>query len=383
MIRLSERSGSYLPTASEHHLLRAALLADADQVQASLRAWESVVDLDAIGRGPFRLFPLLHRNLSRHGIASALSPRLKGIYRKTWLHNQIIVEHGLAGLRILRRADIPVLLLKGAALVASTYEESALRPMDDFDLLVPREHFRRAVDLLEADGWQLTPPVPDRESYFAFRHAVGFARDTGSNLDLHWSAIRDCFDEEGEREFWSGSIPARLSGEDVRVLAPPDQILQICAHACIRNQVSPIRWVADAVFVLSRAGDMFDWDRLVKLARVRGLSYTIRVCLEYLRDGLGADIPVQVLHALRRDSKMSSRIAFAMRHRGGVATYAYLGTLWMRLAFLGKLAEAPGRLRLLPRYVHFYFGVDQARSLPLYLAKRFVRHVIGPARPAA
>src|SRR5262249_23511147 len=179
----------------------------------------------------------------------------------------------------------------------------------DFDVLVPRERFREAVELLERDGWRMHPTPADREVYLAFRHAVGFVRGEGGNIDLHWASIRDRFDRRGEEEFWRASVPAMLAGESVRVLAPADQLLQICAHASLRNGVAPIRWAADAWFVLAAAGSSFDWERVVRMARMRSLAFTLLRCLEYLRDGLGVDVPQRAMHELEQHSGLPSRVS--------------------------------------------------------------------------
>jgi hypothetical protein len=270
----------------------------------------------------------------------------------------------------LRAANIETLLLKGAALSAVAYDEIALRPMDDFDVVVPRERFRDAVELLERDGWSIHPAPADRETYLAFRHAVGFVRGDGANLDLHWASIRDRFDRRGEEEFWRASRPAVLAGENVRVLAPADQLLQICAHASMRSGTAPIRWAADAWFVLASEGPSFDWERVARLAHMRALSFTVLRCLQYLRDGLGIDVPEDVLRDLRRHSGAISRLTWRLRNGEGRGILMYVGTVWMRHVFAGSLRDVPWRLRRLPTFARSYFGVD---SLAVHFARRLFK----------
>src|SRR5262249_39384740 len=57
--------------------------------------------------------------------------------------------------------DIPLLLLKGAALAQLVYGDPRLRPMRDVDVLVPARDARRATELLRACGFATAgPPVP-------------------------------------------------------------------------------------------------------------------------------------------------------------------------------------------------------------------------------
>jgi hypothetical protein len=382
------KSGTFIPTVAQHQLLRAALLADVADVRASLDAWKSHVDIEAIDAGSMRLLPLLYRNLTRLGIDDPLLPRLKGVYRQVWFRNQLILEHGVRALRTLSAAGIPSLVLKGAALVSTAYAEPALRPMEDFDLLVAREQFPRAVHVLLADGWSFHPPLPDPEPHFVFQHAIGFRRDGGGELDLHWSATGLPFDLDDTH-----TQPLRIGGEETRMLAPADQLLQICAHATLLNpHIPPIRWAADAFLLLAQHGVRgpqpppwyaiaphehtkavaaatalhavcaFPWRELVEIARVRGWSLAMRRCLEYLRDGLDVEVPDDVIATFARQQRFRERIALALRNGRGRMAYAQFFVEWMQHAFI----DVPGRMRrlmMLPRFLRSYARVDTTAGL--------------------
>src|SRR5262249_41250325 len=153
-----------------------------------------------------------------------------------------------------------------------------------------------------------------REAYLSFRHAVEFRRGVLGKLDLHWCSLQDRLDDRGERAFWRASVTATLDGQEVRVLAPPDQLVPVCAHGHVWSPIPPIRWAADAWLLLAHAGAAFDWDRLVTIARMRSLSYVVARGLEYLRDGLDAKVPSSVVERLRRDAGLPSRIEWRLRH---------------------------------------------------------------------
>lgn len=362
MIRLQRKSGTFLPTFEQHQLLRAALLHDAVQVAEAFDVWKSRVDIDAIDSGSMRLLPLLYRNLMRIGVNDPLLPRLKGVYRQVWFRNQLIVEHGVRSLRALTNAGIATIVLKGAALVSTVYDEPALRPMEDFDLLVAREQFAHAVEVLLADGWSFHPPLSDPQPHFVFQHAVGFRRDGGGELDLHWSAMGLPLG------LAPSSQPLRVGSEETRSLGAADQLLQICAHATLRNpHIPPIRWAADAWFLLARPS--FPWDTLVELARTRRLSLVMHRALEYLHDGLGVPLPDHVLAALSQQKRVGERIALAIRNGRGRVAYLQFFIEWMQHAFVDKIG-APRRLLLLPRFLRSYCRVDTNTALVRLVASR-------------
>jgi hypothetical protein len=343
MIRLQRKAGTFLPTLEQHHLLRASLLRDVASVHESFERWKSLVHIDAIDQGSMRLLPLLYRNLKRLSIDDPLMPRLKGVYRQVWFRNQLILEHGQRALRTLSTANIPATVLKGAALIETVYEEPALRPMEDFDVLVSREHFRRAVEAMLAADWVFHPPLFDPEPHFVFQHAVGFRRDGGGELDLHWSAM---------------GLPMDFS---IGPLTPADQLLQICTHATRFNpDIPPIRWAADAFLLLANAP--FPWDALVERARARRLSLVMLRALEYLRDGLEVAIPENVMTSLACQIRIGERLALGLRNAGGRLVYVQFLVDWMQHAFVDTIG-APRRMLLLPRFLRSYCRVGSTTAL--------------------
>jgi hypothetical protein len=350
VIRLQRKAGTFLPTLDQHHLLRASLLRDAVPVRESFERWKSLVPIEAVEQGSMRLLPLLYRNLKRLGIDDPLLPRLKSVYRQVWFRNQLILEHGRRALQALSADGIPAIALKGAALVETVYEEPALRPMEDYDLLVPREHFRRAVDLMLAGDWTFHPPLADPEPHFVFQHAVGFRRDGGGELDLHWSAM---------------GLPA---GYPIGPLSPADQLLQVCTHATRFNpDIPPIRWAADAFLLLDSAP--FPWDVLDEHARARRLSLVMLRALEYLRDGLDVAVPEAVMATLAQQVRLREHLALRLRNTGGRLVYVQFLADWLQHAFVDTTG-APRRLLFLPRFLRSYCRVPTTAALLRLMTSR-------------
>jgi hypothetical protein len=76
---------------------------------------------------------------SRDMVPAQAMGQLKATYLANWAKN----THSRAELRrvldVLKEQEIPVILLKGAALAEAVYGDVGLRPMSDLDLLVPEE----------------------------------------------------------------------------------------------------------------------------------------------------------------------------------------------------------------------------------------------------
>jgi len=107
-------------------------------------------------------------------------------------------ERGEAALEIARRrelcrlllafaaVDIPVLLLKGAALAYSFYPEPWLRPREDTDLLVRAEDVKRAREILASNGYRAAPMQSG--AFVAHQRLYVRADAVGRRhaCDLHW-----------------------------------------------------------------------------------------------------------------------------------------------------------------------------------------------------
>src|SRR5205085_1845464 len=80
--------------------------------------------------------------------------RIRGLYRRSWVQNQLLWQEAVPVLDALAARRIPVMLLKGAALRPFYEGDIGARPMYDIDILVSPEHTRAALDVLGAGGWE-------------------------------------------------------------------------------------------------------------------------------------------------------------------------------------------------------------------------------------
>ncbi len=112
----------------------------------------------------------LLQQADRHGVTPLLYHRLKTLgsdanipvsilqrLRKTYLTSaarNVHLYHELSNvLAVLQKADIPVIVLKGAHLAEIVYGNIALRPMSDTDLLIKRQDLARSQQKLLETGY--------------------------------------------------------------------------------------------------------------------------------------------------------------------------------------------------------------------------------------
>jgi hypothetical protein len=354
------------PTAAQEALLCAVLL-DGDAAAAAFDAWRRAVDARTLDEGSRRLLPALYRNLARLGIRTPLLDELKDLHRRSWYRNQILFHDTARVVGAFAEAGIDTLLLKGVPLALECYPDAASRPMADVDILVRPDAVVRAVDLLARTGWRPdgTPLGWPAEP----RNAWTFIGKDAREVDLHWRVFRA--GRVSEADIWSAAVPLDVMGVATRAPCLPDLFLHVLAHGLVWNPVPSIRWIADAVLILRRGGDTFDWTRVFEQARARGWLPTLHRALSYLGGRFEVPLPAAVradLDAFHATS--AERIAlWAQMHPGVVA-----GTIrtWDDYA---RYAADSGRRRTpvgFVRYLNAFWQITR-RGLPAKVADR-VRH---------
>lgn len=308
----------FWPTDRQELLLSAAL-ADSEVAIPAWREWRSKETIETTDRGSWRLLPLVYFNLARSKLDDPAIESLKETYSRTRLANRIKLTHLTQLLKFFDEEEIPTLLLKGAALALQIYRDPGLRPMADLDLAVPHHCAGRAMEALKRNGWRSEPCqaggkiTPD---YFA---AVQFQDKHGLELDLHFSPFHDYAPFFRDRlawanvaPLWAAAVPLCVGKNKTLTLAPTDHLLHTLDHGAVAHEMPPIRWVADAIWLL-RGQSPIAWDRFTAQADALHLSLVAAKALAYLRDRHGADVPSAVIRTLGRHRSALEKLEYSSR----------------------------------------------------------------------
>lgn len=353
-------SGGCWPDAAQADLLRACLQPEFEAREAWKR-WRERVDFEEVDGGSFRLLGLAFRRVSPWGLDDPVLPRLKGIYRKFWARNQMVLAGKAALIDELQRAGISTMLLKGAALIPTVYRDAGTRPMDDFDLLVPKRCAKDAMAVLLSRGWK--SEFLNRDALVDSLHACHFQHPRDGNLDLHWHPLHAPSDDEADTDFWNGREAILWEGINTSVLQPADQLLHACEHGPRFNSVPPIRWLADAWKIIHSAGPALDWNRLCRQAVHRQLTLPVRLTLEWLEHAVGPATPPEVLRDLRaRRITVFERAEYRLAQRPIPPVSTVLQRLPLNLCYYWRLKRRAGVRRLvrdLPTFLQHINNLDK------------------------
>lgn len=293
------------PTRLQELLLQAALIDD----ERALAAWRKV--RPEVGPGKLDasvqvVLPHLRANLQRLGVEDELFGLFKGVHRYVWAQNQLLLARMMPLVAALEDAGIATLLLKGAGLVAGSHLDAGMRPMKDFDVLIPTRQARAAIDvplgaglkpILDVPLWWVTDYAPAYECGWAFEM---IERGRSLRLDLHWHATYVSRQRDADDDFWDAARTVDLLGVRTRALDPTDELLVAIVHGMHWDPLPTYRWVVDSTLLARGDAGAIDFERLVEQARRRRVVAMVSAGLSYLHDVLSVPVPADALRALRR-----------------------------------------------------------------------------------
>ncbi len=361
------------PSPEQELLLRCALFEGAEGLSA-WRRWCSDVGLGRVDPGSAQLLPLVYRNLVDQGVQDGGLVALKSAYTITWAQNQRVFRRLAATLRLFHSIRVEALVLKGAALIPLYYRDGGMRGMGDFDVLVRMDRFSEAAQALVEAGWRPLSRSPERFDP-RFDHALAFMDSAGNSVDLHCHLLRMCCEPGADDPFWEASIPLEIEGLSARTLCATDHLLQACVHGLDWVRVPPIRWVADAITVLRAAPREIDWDRVVDLARDRGLALPLSMALRYLTDTFRAAVPGTALRSLE-----DLHVSWSDRVQFGAEMESFRGRP-LALVFHHYAVYSRGlrgtdltkRVQAIPGYLRFWAQTDRTWKIPFRLVGNGLR----------
>lgn len=254
--------------------------------------WEGHLDPDA-----FALLPAVYRNLHRFGVDDALFPRIKGIMRQSWLHNQQRIAALRATLKSCERHQVEVMLLPPMSLWLID-SQAVSNPAQPYSLAVVPEHAEPAIHSLYAAGWrsrQVRLPAALLPGYVRGARHLVLENGAEECLILTWG-LEHWFDARASA-VWSRSHSGRLAQHPVRTLDPTDAF----EFALRQTSGTWLRRIGDVLAVQAAAAGI-EWERLVRELHTSPLpcvwADALRCMQPFLADG--CDPPLD-LHQFCRD----------------------------------------------------------------------------------
>ena len=253
-----------------------------------------------------RIIPVVCSYFSRselvYLLGEEMTRQLLDMYHIEVLQNLFLERELQRMLQAFNEAQIPILLMKGAALAYTVYAEPGLRTYHDIDALIHPADLPRAHELLTGMGFVF---FEEYRANSLNKKRTGYnysLEQTDSWLEVlielhtapHPSDIGSAFDVEA---LWAKAQPVTILGEPTFTMSPADHLLYLCWHYRFHG-FSRLIWLYDIVVMLRAKGSELDWAELVRAARRLRQATSLYYCLSWCRDLFGAAIPEEVFSEL-------------------------------------------------------------------------------------
>lgn len=210
-------------------------------------------------------------------------------------------------LKIFQDADIPVMLLKGAALRTSIYTRPDLRPMSDLDLLVKPQDANRAIELLTRHGCTRGFELI-RDDYFpTYYYEVELLTQSSRpvRIDLHARPFRPLRISKTmpDDALWEGSQTVQIGESQAQIPRPELMFIHLAAHAAYHG-CSRLIWLYDIKRFVDHHGENMDWSVVTQYASSWRLSLPVLRAIESCMLHFGRVCPFSVLQQLH-DSRIN------------------------------------------------------------------------------
>lgn len=232
--------------------------------------------------------PLVYRNLKILGLKTRIDGRVwtkfERIYYRTLADNLQLFQALRMVAREANRHRIPLIVLKGPALIHLVYGDPGVRSMTDIDLLVRPPDVCRLKEIVTGLRYAPVPFYPD---LFQKGQTV---------LDLHTDPInRSRIEARGsvirldQDRLWQSVCP--LPGfEPLLMLGLTDQILTLSVHA-LKHGYQQNNWLVDIAGCIGRLQTVQGWKYLQQKARDSGAFRPLALTLFVLKNRLDEELP--------------------------------------------------------------------------------------------
>lgn len=201
----------------------------------------------------------------------------------------------------LNRAGIPVMLLKGVALLQTIYARPELRPMSDVDLLVRPQHARQAMEALLTVGCKRGAALL-REDFFPRYHyevEMFIPGPPPVRVDLHARPFRPMRLSRiiPDGALWENAVAVDFQNTTGFLPRPEFFLIHLAAHAAFHG-CSRLLWLYDLQRFVKKFQTTLDWDLVVARCEQWSVTLAVRDALCTMEALIGPSVPSEVIRRL-------------------------------------------------------------------------------------
>ncbi len=267
------------------------------------------------------LIPLLHKSIKKldnqNQIPNEVRQTLEQVYYQTAFHNLIYYGHLRSILQALNEANISVILLKGVALAELVYNDIALRPMADIDILIPIEEMQAAHEIFTQLGYAVNEFDEYSKWHYLQGYVVRHIKYIKGSVGIE---VHPRISDVPQLNPWSRAVWTTIDSIETRILGPEVFLCHLCCHLdgdVFGGRYTLYHWV-DITTLVNYYRQKINWDLVLQITRMHSLDGTMYRILSLSSQWFEADIPSEVLQQLHRDKLLFSiqEIINPVLHKG-------------------------------------------------------------------
>lgn len=225
---------------------------------------------------------------------------------------------------VLADEGLSPIVLKGLSVSRTLYEDPALRPYGDVDLLLDEREWPAFREAMRRDGARAhghdDPQLPARlVDEDPLDHWCSFETRGGLSVDCGFDALELGLAMRGSGRLRERAVP--LPGvPGARMLGAEDQVVALCCHLN-RHGFERLVWFLDIALLL-RDRPEIDWDEVRRIASREGVRVCVHQTIELVAGLLG--VPAERALRATRPSALRRRLWSSIWDEESVAAFAAL-----------------------------------------------------------
>jgi hypothetical protein len=332
---------------SQTYLLKVITGSDEYTIDNYKKWVDSVNFTNYIDGESYALIPALYKRLTGLGYTDVNINKYKGIYKKAFYKNSLLLNtlHNIAA--DLAEKNIKVTVVKGAPLLINYLKDTGIRSMGDIDIVVTKETIPDAIMILDKHGF-ISDCKYDICENIETRHSYSFRNNRGLEIDLYWIPLPVAYRQVP----LDAPVEFNFKGQTLYMLAPEDFIFQVSLHGASWDPVVSIRWIFDLYTILSQDNNI-NWNKLIRKVEGTRLYYLFYLLFKCYNEISSVKIPVWVINKLFEEGNRrlykkhaKNKIIKPKTIIGRIGWYGY-SYHFRDMGFFSRLAKYPGhRLRM-------------------------------------
>lgn len=337
--------GGVLPAGRLGDLVAAA--AGGGDPVAAWRRYRAALGAATADGGELRLYPFVGRRLDAATLATADFAPIRAQRRIAHVRHELLFAAAGEVADLFAGTDIRPVFLKGLALQIGTFGDAVIRASSDIDLFVAPDMLAPCLALVEQAGWirkEERPRTNDPALIAVMRVKMTYRMPCGVQVDIHWVPREPLeFDRAMSSAFVEAVVVRPYRGRDWLIPSDLWLLFETIEHGVTWNEVTPIRWLVDAMAIIGKPDACIDWTALCDLAERTRLTRIFDIGLGELRRH-DAAVP---LEAIERLARARPSLLERLYTRSKLARPSPLNTIGVSTAHFFLRSPMPRRRRVI------------------------------------